>query len=172
MRSSLFFFPARILCLLCLFFSNKPIRTGERPVVEISFFTIHCDSLFSLFSLNKMAAKTMASEATHTVEDYLSKTAWPAVKKGSRELVAEMSSEMIKQTQNTIEKIFFAGSGIALVAAGGQIIRKTIVDPQWITGPKKNRRILLAIGAGMILGGIGAILFCDRLANQLTPTAG
>lgn len=141
------------------------MRAGERPVVEISFLSISCDSLFSLFNLNKMATKTMASQATHTIENYLGSTAWPAVKQGSRELVAEMSSELIKQVQYTIEKLFFAGAGLALVAAGGQVIKQNLVNPE-----KKQRLILLTIGAGMILGGIGAILFCDRLAGQLTST--
>lgn len=160
------------------------VRARERAVIEI-LFSVQTDTLFSLFNLNKAATETMASETTQKIKSYLTDTAWPGVKQGSRELVKEVSSEIKQELKSSFvpakdslektvvqitKKTGIALAGVALITAGSQIIRQALVNPiekcaRNFKRANLHKCALLAVGGGMILTGAGALIFCDSIAD-------
>ncbi len=166
---------------------------AEKPLLEINFLTLNDFAPFSgllnnlsigLFALNKATSNEMSADA----KNYLTNTAWPAVKQGSRELVAEISTEIVKQAEKnippvktgidnsmdqSIKKLFLAAAGLVLVIAGGQMVREALAVSSKKNHKKHNRSsrrtLLCTIGTGLVVTGIGAILFCDRITQFFTP---
>ena len=117
-----------------------------------------------LFDLNKATSSKIGSE----IKDYIVQTTWPAVQIGIDNAMG-----------SSIKKLFLAASGLVLVVAGGQIVKEALYGPtkppdadqkeDTKDGQLSRQKLLCAIGACMMVTGIGTILFCDRIAQLFTP---
>lgn len=139
---------------------------------------LNYDSLFSLGGFNLQISdlnKMENNQITEDIKKYLKEKTWPAIKTGTRELAGELSP--------TIKKLFLAAAGLTIVLAGGQIVREALTTSSDYSkaknrdknGHKKrthlSRRIVLCvIGTGLLVAGIGTILFSDSIAEFFTTT--
>lgn len=157
---SIFALPA-LFTFLCILLCNQPTHANSKPILGQINFVFNYDNLFSfgLVDLNK----TSANNLTNGIQSYFTNKMWPTLKKGANAAIG-----------GSIKRLFLAAAGLALVIAGGQLIKNTLTEPANTQDkPKKkisirthnSRRVLLyTVGTSMVIIGIGSILLCDTIA--------
>lgn len=181
MGKYLFNILARILAFCSLFVTNNILFPLEKtPLFNVNLLTISSDSIWPNFSklwpqihIN-ICGETIASNAIHNMENYVSNHAWPAIRSGSRDLVAEVAGEVIRQGKI----LLIAAAGLSLSIAGGQIIRhafttnrKRSESDSNLENEKTRKKRLVIIGTSMVVAGLAAILFCNIFSGQSAPAS-